>query len=113
MSSVLKDTEMTGMQAHTLQMMIESGDLLVAIINDVLDYSKLETGNFELDIRKCDMQLTLDSILHSIEMRAQLRGQSVRQHYDAAVPRFVHIDSRRTQQILFNLLVSRAWRGRD
>jgi len=104
MSSVLKETQMTGMQEETMQMIIESGDLLAAIINDVLDYSKLETGNFDLEIRKCDLQLTLNSILHSIEMKAQSRSQSVLQHYDATLPRYLHLDSRRTQQILFNLL---------
>lgn len=104
MSSFLKETEMTRLQEDTMQMIIESGDLLVAIINDVLDYSKLETGAFELEIRKGDLEQTLSSIVLSIESRAKSRGQSVRQHYSASVPRYVHMDSRRIQQILYNLL---------
>jgi len=104
MSSMMKETKMTRLQEDTMQMIIESGDLLVAIINDVLDYSKLETGAFELEIRKSDLEQTLSSIVHSIENRAKSRGQSVRQHYSASVPQYVHMDSRRIQQILFNLL---------
>ena len=104
MSSVLKESKMTRMQEETVQMIIESGDLLVAIINDVLDFSKLETGNFDLEIRQCNLQQTLVSIVHSIEMKAASRGQVIRQTFDAAVPCEIHMDSRRVQQILFNLL---------
>ena len=95
---------MTRLQKDTMQMIIESGDLLVAIVNDVLDYAKLETGSFELEIRKSSLEQTLGAILHSIETKSQSRGQSVRQQYSTSLPQFVHVDSRRVQQILYNLL---------
>mmetsp|Transcript_23144 Transcript_23144/g.44071 ORF Transcript_23144/g.44071 Transcript_23144/m.44071 type:complete len:903 (+) Transcript_23144:231-2939(+) len=104
MSSVLKESKMTRMQEETMDMIRESGDLLVSILNDVLDFSKLETGNFEIEIKKDDLQQTLFSTLHSIETKAQDRRQKVRHRYDPGLPRFVHMDRRRVQQILFNLL---------
>ena len=104
MSSVLKGTNMTRMQEDTMQMIIESGNLLAAIVNDVLDFAKLETGSFEINIHTNSLQDTLRSIVHSIETKAQVRKQSVLMHYSTSLPRFVHMDSRRVQQILFNLL---------
>ena len=87
-----------------MDMIRESGDLLVSILKDVLDFSKLETGNFEIEVKKDDLQQTLFSTLHSIETKAQDRRQKIRYRYDPALPRFVHMDRRRLQQILFNLL---------
>ena len=78
-----------------MDMIRESGDLLVSILNDVLDFSKLETGNFEIEIKKDDLQQIFFSTLHSIETKAQDRRQKVRHRYDPALSRYVHMDRRR------------------
>lgn len=90
---------MTPMQEDSMRMIIASGDLLLAIVNDVLDFSKLETGNVEINIQRSNLQDTLSSVLHSIEMKARSRGQSVRSSFDATLPEYVHTDSRRLQQV--------------
>lgn len=103
MSNLVKDTEMTPMQEESFRMIISSGDLLLAIVNDVLDFAKLETENVDIDIGLCSFQETLISVIHSIEMKAH-STQTVQPFLDAALPEFVHMDSRRLQQVLFNLL---------
>jgi len=95
---------MTPMQEESIRMIISSGDLLLDLVNDVLDYSKLETGNVEINIHRSNLHDTLTSVLHSIEMKARSRGQSIRTCFDAALPGHVHTDSRRLQQVRYEVL---------
>jgi signal transduction histidine kinase len=103
-SSLLIDTELNSMQEESLRMMITSGDLLVAVVNDVLDYSKLSSGKVDISISRTNLQDTLDAVVHSINLKARERRVRVLTVYDAAVPEFTETDSRRLQQILYNLL---------
>lgn len=104
LSSLLQETKLSAMQAESLNMIVNSGDLLLTVVNDVLDYSKLESGNVEIEIRQSNLQETLNSFVHSIETKAQDKQLTVRTFYDTALPEFVTTDSRRLQQIMYNLL---------
>lgn len=103
MSTLLKDTNLTPMQEESMKMILASGDLLLAIVNDVLDYAKLETDHVELNVMKSDLQEMLQSILYSIEIKAKERGQSIRAIYDPYLPVFINTDIRRIQQSEFRL----------
>jgi len=85
-------------------MIVASGALLQAVVDDVLDYSKLEAGAVEIDIERTNLQDTLNAVVRSIESKAIERKLSLRAHYDASLVEFVNTDGRRLQQILFNLL---------
>ena len=104
MSDLLQGTELTPMQNENLKMITGSGNLLLNVVNDVLDFSKLATGNVEIDIKRSNLQETLNATVHSIDMKAQARCLSLRTFYDVALPEYVHTDAHRLQQILFNLL---------
>jgi signal transduction histidine kinase/CheY-like chemotaxis protein len=104
LSSLLQETKLDAMQAESLNMIVSSGDLLLTVVNDVLDYSKLKSGNVDIEIRKSNLQETLNSCVHSIETRALDKQLSVRTFYDVLLPEFVTTDSRRLQQIMYNLL---------
>jgi len=104
LSSLLQETELTPQQAETVRMIVASGDLLLTVVNDVLDYSKLESGNVDIEIRRCNLQDTFQSIVHSIELKSANKGLKIQTTYDPALPEHVHTDSRRLQQILYNLL---------
>jgi signal transduction histidine kinase len=104
LSSLLQETKLSALQAESINMIVNSGDLLLTVVNDVLDYSKLESGNVEIEIRQSNLQETLNSFVHSIEAKAQVKQLTVRTFYDTALPEFVTTDSRRLQQIMYNLL---------
>jgi signal transduction histidine kinase len=93
------------MQEESLKMIIFSGDLFLTVVNDVRDYAKLETGNIDIEIRRRELQETLNAVVHSIEPKAQGKQLTLRTHYDVVLPEYVNTDSRRLQQILFNLWV--------
>jgi len=92
------------MQKESLKMVIASGSLLCTIIDDVLDFSKLQSGNVDIDRRRASLQELLDGIVHPIEVKAATRGIFFRTSFEKSVPKFIDTDSCRLQQILFNLL---------
>jgi signal transduction histidine kinase/CheY-like chemotaxis protein len=104
LSSLLQESKLSPMQEDSMRMIVMSGDLLLTVVNDVLDYSRLESGNVDIEIQRSSLQETLISMVHSIEMKAQSKRILVKTYYDPAVPEYVHTDSRRLQQILYNLL---------
>jgi two-component system sensor histidine kinase BarA len=64
----------------------------------------LESGHFEVDIRSVDLQSVLDSVVHSISNKVADKNVKVRTSYCGTLPRQINTDSRRLQQILYNLL---------
>ena len=103
MSSVLQQSKLTSMQCEAVEMIVSSGDLLLAIINDVLDYSKYESETVNVNVQSSNLQDTVTLVLNSIVSKAK-PAQTVRSFFDSTIPEQIHTDSRRLQQILFNLL---------
>jgi CheY-like chemotaxis protein len=108
MSSLLledsEETDMDPMHADSIRMIHTSGELLKAVVDDVLDYAKLESGAFLVDIKTTKLQDTLDSVVHSISQKMQEKDIRLRTHYSPILPEIIETDSRRLQQVLFNLL---------
>lgn len=106
-SLLLEDSEgpsMDPMQADSIRMINTSGELLRAVVDDVLDYAKLESGSFEVDIKSTKLQDTLDSVLYSISQKMQDKNIRLRTHFTPTIPEYIETDSRRLQQVLFNLI---------
>ena len=106
-SLLLEDTEdlnIDPMHADSIRMINTSGELLKAVVDDVLDYAKLESGSFLVDIKPTRLQDTLDSVVHSISQKVQEKNIRLRTHYSPTLPEILETDSRRLQQVLFNLL---------
>jgi signal transduction histidine kinase/CheY-like chemotaxis protein len=104
LSSLLLDTCLGPMQEESMRMIVSSGDLLLTVVNDVLDYSKLESGNVDIQLVRSNLQDTLNAVVRSIEAKARPKNLSIRTLYDPAIGEFVLMDCRRLQQILYNLL---------
>jgi CheY-like chemotaxis protein len=103
MASVLQQSKLMSMQQEAVEMIVNSGDLLLAIINDVLDYSKYETENVNVNLQRSSLQDTITLVLNSIMSKAH-PAQTIRSFFDCSIPEQVYTDARRVQQILFNLL---------
>jgi signal transduction histidine kinase len=84
---------MTPHQEEAMRMIVSSGDLLLTVVNDVLDYSKLESGNVEIEMRHSSLQETLNSTVHSIETKAQSKNIEIHTIYDAYLPEFIETDN--------------------
>ncbi|MDP1650430.1 MAG: ATP-binding protein [Rubrivivax sp.] len=104
MLSLLRETGLTPRQIDYLRTATESADHLLAILNDILDMSQLESGRVALAVAPVDLR----ALLRDVEalMRPQANAKPLALHIDAdpGVPERILADATRVKQILFNLL---------
>src|SRR5262245_37055340 len=104
MTGLLLDTELTPEQREFAEVVRSSGDALLHVIDDVLDYSKIEAGKLELehaplDLREC-VEATLEMLAPSVSDKEIELGCLI----DEGVPAGIHGDAARLRQVLLNLL---------
>lgn len=101
---LLESSPINEEQAEDIQIMKESADTLLAIINDVLDVSKIEAGKVELENIAFDLRATLESAVVPFAVIA--RGKSVEINMSIAkeIPQKVMGDPTRLKQVITNLI---------
>jgi len=82
----------------------DSAQLLLALVNDLLDFSRLEAGKFELDEQDFSLKKVVDDSLRVLAMRAGDQGLELVYRIDEDVPDQLRGDPRRFRQILLNLI---------
>jgi len=105
-SEVLKDEmfgEVNDKQREYLEDIHSSGHHLLALINDILDLSKIEAGRMELDVARFNLQSAMDNALTLVRGRAERHGIQLATDIDAEVGEYVG-DERKFKQIMLNLL---------
>jgi len=104
MTELLEGTELTSQQQQFVQVIHSSGSALLNIINDILDYSKIEAG--KMDIEHVDMDL--DNLLLECASIFSLTSEQKRLEFLASIepktPVFIQSDPTRLRQVLLNLL---------
>ncbi len=93
--------ERTTAGLHTIR---RSGELLLALINDVLDLSSIEAGKLELNPDAVDLPALLRTVADMIRVKAQENGLKFTLDAAGDVPQRVLVDERRLRQVLLNLL---------
>jgi len=104
MAHLLLDTGLTAQQRDYADTVRQSGEALLAILNDVLDFSKLEAGRLEFDDAPFDLHRTLAGIMSLMGTRAEEKGLGLSLSVDEAVPVAVAGDAVRLRQVLLNLI---------
>jgi CheY-like chemotaxis protein/two-component sensor histidine kinase len=74
------------------------------LINDVLDFTKIETGNMLLESEVLDLRSLVDKTIHSFKLKAYEQGIKLSYEFDERIPNFVYGDHTRLYQILVNLV---------
>ncbi|MBQ0937241.1 ATP-binding protein [Ideonella paludis] len=83
---------------------LRSGRLLLGVINDILDYSKLDSGKLEVFDEPCELAVLLADAAEMVAERARAKGLSLSIHIDDQVPAWLRLDGLRVSQVLVNLL---------
>jgi signal transduction histidine kinase/CheY-like chemotaxis protein len=104
MTGLLLDTEMTEEQRDHAETVRRSSEALLDIINDVLDFSKLEAGRVELETIDFELRTTVEEALDLFAEPAQRKGLELGCLLHAEVPTALRGDPGRLRQILVNLI---------
>jgi PAS domain S-box-containing protein len=104
MTSLLLDSTLDPQQRDHLETIRTSGDHLLSLINDVLDYAKIDAGRLELEAVPFDLRDWLHSTVELLSSQAHDKGLELAYDVDPAVPIRIVGDPARLRQILVNLL---------
>jgi signal transduction histidine kinase/DNA-binding response OmpR family regulator len=102
MLKLLEDTRLTSDQEDYINMINECSYNLMTIINDILDYSKLEVGKISLDIKPMNLQECLESTNDILSSKIYEKGIDYTYNIDA--PKIFQCDLNRLKQVLLNML---------
>ncbi|HBU70247.1 MAG TPA: hypothetical protein DEE98_07700 [Elusimicrobia bacterium] len=101
---LLHDKDITLKQKQHVETINRSGEFLLAIINDILEMAKAESGKTTLNRSSFDLYAMIDDIEKMLRQRADAKGLSLIVERNAELPRFVTADEAKLRQIVINLL---------
>ncbi|MGE3173762.1 MAG: ATP-binding protein [Planctomycetota bacterium] len=103
-TDLLLETPLDEGQRDLMQTVRSSGEMLLALINDVLDFSKIEADKIEVEQTPFDLEVELETVVRAFEETARDRGLELRMVFAAGVPRMVVGDPMRVRQVVMNLV---------
>ena len=104
MAELVLDTELSSEQRDYLVMLKSSGDSLLGVIDDILDFSKVESGKLDLDPIEFSLHEAIGEIMKALALRADEKGIELAFQIDSQIPEHVIGDPGRLRQILVNLV---------
>lgn len=101
---LLEDTSLNPEQTEHVRQVKFSADILLALVNDLLDFSKIQSGQFKLERIPVNPRTILEETVDLISIEAHNRGLELVTDFTEDVPLAVFSDPTRIQQILLNLV---------
>ncbi len=106
MTKLLLDTSLTPEQHEYAEAVDKSGKTLLTIINNILDFARLEVGKFEVETVAFELPSTVQEVLALFAEQAAAKGIALRHQMQAKVPTWVVGDPGRLRHILTNLVAN-------
>ncbi|MBH9579078.1 hybrid sensor histidine kinase/response regulator [Inhella proteolytica] len=104
MTDLALQTELSEEQREYLQLVKSSADALLVIVNDILDYSKLEAGKLQVEAVDFELSRLLADVVRPLALQAQDKGVELLLHIDPQLPEQCVGDPIRLRQVLTNLV---------
>lgn len=104
MTHLLAETPLNSQQNHYLRVLQQSGESLLALINDILDYSKIEAGKLELDTGPFALDDLIGSVADLFGPKAAGQGLVLAVSAPDSLPPHWRGDAGRLRQVLYNLV---------
>jgi signal transduction histidine kinase len=104
MTELLLGTELDEEQRDYAATVRESADGLMGIINDILDFARIEAGRITIRKAPCDLRQTISEVTSLLSVRASAKGVRLNLVYPTGVPSEVVADSLRIRQVMMNLV---------
>ena len=103
MSQLLLETNLNKDQQDCAETIAQSAQSLLALVNDVLDFSRIEAGKLSIERAPIDLSSLVGEVAQLMRVRADEKGVKLRTSYPVDAPRAFYGDALRIRQILFNL----------
>lgn len=104
MASLLETTTLNAQQQDFAETILNSSNCLLELINDILDYSRIESGKFELDVTAFSLADLCRDAIDVVRLGAMGKQLELRSHLAPQLPSHLEGDQARIRQILVNLL---------
>jgi CheY-like chemotaxis protein len=104
MGELLLQSELTGKQRHQMETLIHSADQLLNLVDDVLDYSRIEAGRLEIQQLPFDLHSAVEDVAELMAGKAREKKLEVIVRYMPGTPQFLLGDAGRIRQVLMNLV---------
>lgn len=104
MSYLLRKTEITLTQRTYIDRITQASNNMLSIINDILDYAKIEKGKVELEITSFSLDQVIQNVISIVSYKIDEQGIGLRLIKDSKVPNWFFGDGKRLEQILLNLM---------
>jgi signal transduction histidine kinase/DNA-binding response OmpR family regulator len=104
MAYLLKKTNISLTQTMYVDRITQASNNMLSIINDILDYSKIEAGKVELEIASFSMDQVIQDVVNIVSYKIEEQGIGFRLSKDPLVPNWFFGDQKRIEQILLNIL---------
>jgi hypothetical protein len=104
MNTILKETKLSSSQKNHLSIIDQSSKTLLYLIDDILDISKIESGNFEINPEPTNFRELIYSTTTLVMSKASEKHLKLNINFTSSTPYMVNIDAQRLRQVLMNLL---------
>ena len=104
MARLLLDTPLNHRQRAFADTLVSSGELLLALVNDILDFARLDAGGLTLEVEAFDVIETVEEVRLLLASRAGEKGLPLVCRFGPGIQRGVAGDRLRLRQVLFNLV---------
>ncbi len=101
---MIRENTLPSQHLKNLEIINRSGEHLLALINDVLEMSKIEAGKVTLNEHRFDLHWVVESIKEMLQLKASAKGLKLVFEGVSDVPRYVVADEGKLRQVLINLL---------
>jgi PAS domain S-box-containing protein len=103
MNQLLLETDLTAEQRRYVEVAQSSGRTLLALIDDILDLSKIEAGKVSLEKRSFNLKHTVEDVVQLLRVQASAKGLHIDARISSRIPECLRGDSHRLRQVLTNL----------
>ena len=106
MSGLLLDTELTENQRQYANLVRSSGEKLLEIVNDILDFSRIESFKMELEMKNFQLRTVLKDCIHSLTLKAKNKNLALAVDIDPRISLHLRGDAGRIRQVMYNLAIN-------
>ncbi|MEX2512651.1 MAG: response regulator [Cyclobacteriaceae bacterium] len=103
-TGLLYNTTLTSEQKNLLSIIADSGDSLINIVNDILDYSKIEAGKMDLNFTSFNFRPEMERIINIFSGLAAEKDILIELEMEPSVPDKIELDKEKLSQIFFNII---------